>query len=458
MEGVSPTHRLAVAIEAALLAPAFAAQWTDPADETFRAFAVAALDLGDATRGDDPARAALIHDIATRRRAELLAELLGRPVTVRAIRWLGRVDWQEMERGDWETLFGIAAAAPPAAALGHVRRITPLLLRQYEWIPEAVRAVGLLDVASALAVPHARWQRIRDALEAADAGFRADLVRSAGSVASNGAFWDFYYRCDGRYSRPFDLPLAFTASALLEPIATPAALDAEATRMQNCLATRASRVHSGNRVYFRLREGGVDAELVRQGGRWVPGDILGFGNAAVSAKAAGRVRAELQRLAELAGPEAGVGAGVAEDAFVEMLGERVRRDAAEPEIAGLRAALQRIRGRSRSWTDGAYAIFQVAGGPYVQFMSSPDGTEYLIELASHRYLEAVHPFLTAEAVDLIERAGFVWPTAKANFIRWATVASDADVGKLADFALALLVRVFRHRTRDYVDIRTHVPA
>ena len=54
-------------------------------------------------------------------------------------------------------------------------------------------------------------------------------------------------------------------------------------------------------------------------------------------------------------------------------------------------------------------------------MSSPDGKEYLFEIGSHKYDENVNQLLTADTVDLIENAGFVWPTGKDNFLRWFNV-------------------------------------
>lgn len=56
--------------------------------------------------------------------------------------------------------------------------------------------------------------------------------------------------------------------------------------------------------------------------------------------------------------------------------------------------IETIQGKSRSWTDGAYAIFEVSRDRYVQFLSSPDGMEYLMEISSHRYVESVNNCLT----------------------------------------------------------------
>lgn len=119
--------------------------------------------------------------------------------------------------------------------------------------------------------------------------------------------------------------------------------------------------------------------------------------------------------------------------------------------------LQSIQAKSRSWSNGAYAIFELKRGGYVQLMSSPDGNEYLLEINSHKYDENVNDLLSADAVDLIEKSGFVWPTQKSNFLRWFNVSSPEDIQAIAEVALAILARVFRHRKGDRVMIKTHIP-
>ena len=76
-------------------------------------------------------------------------------------------------------------------------------------------------------------------------------------------FWDFYYRCEGKYYQPFNIPPSLNNSELLEPIASPHEMVSEALRMRNCLANRISRVQSGNRIFFKTRDGTpVNTELV----------------------------------------------------------------------------------------------------------------------------------------------------------------------------------------------------
>ena len=120
--------------------------------------------------------------------------------------------------------------------------------------------------------------------------------------------------------------------------------------------------------------------------------------------------------------------------------------------------LQLIRGKSRSWSNGAYAIFGLDRGGFVQFMSSPDGgQEYLFEIISHKYNGTVNEFLTANAVTLIERAGFVWPIGRNNFLRWFNAVSEDDITAMAELSLVVLSRVFGYRFPSPIKITTHVP-
>jgi hypothetical protein len=112
-----------------------------------------------------------------------------------------------------------------------------------------------------------------------------------------GEFWDLYFRCEGKYWQPFRFPATLPQSNLLEPILSPLDMDAEGLLMKNCLSTRASRVLSGDRIYFRMRDKTpVDAELIKGPQGWVPGHILGRENAPVADDMAKQVRNELSRM------------------------------------------------------------------------------------------------------------------------------------------------------------------
>ena len=243
-------------------------------------------------------------------------------------------------------------------------------------------------------------------------------------------------------------------------IASPLAMEAEALHMRNCLANRVSRVLSGSRIYFRLRTGtdsSVDAELKRENRGWVPGDILGPENAVVPDQTVTHVRTELQRLADLIGDTVMPPNVQAEEAYVDSLREQARRSFSAEEIATISHPLQSIQGKSRSWTKGAFVIFQLANGRFVQFMNSPDGAEYICEISSHKFSDEVDVFLSDHVVDLIDQAGFVWPQGRDNFMRWFGVACKADIVALAELALGILAGAFGHLPKQRVMITTHVP-
>jgi len=434
----------------------FAAQWGDALDASFRPFAIAVIELSDTKRVSESTRKAIYRDLCLRRRAEVLADILRKPVAPRVVSALGRTAWQEFARSDWELFFTIALGEGEDSALGHVLRITRTLVRQFTWIPEELRLAGLLNLASSLEVPPERWGQLRRFLQRADPGRRGDLLRAAGILETKGDFWDFYFHCEGQYSRPFTIAKALCESELLEPIGSPQAMEAEGRRMENCLGNRVSRVRGGKRVYFKPRDRtSVNAELVRRRDRWVAGDILGPRNSTVSPETVQRVGTELRRLAALITDES---LNFNEDdAYVEQLREVARKSFSAKDIARLTAPLHQIRAKSRSLTEGAYAIFELQSGPYVQLMSSCDGEEYLFEIRSHKYDKDQHTVLTTDVVDLIEKAGFVWPNGTANYLRWFDVSSPEDIEMLAEVALVMLARIFQHRKGRSLKIETRIP-
>jgi hypothetical protein len=118
----------------------------------------------------------------------------------------------------------------------------------------------------------------------------------------------------------------------------------------------------------------------------------------------------------------------------------------------------RVRGRSRAWTVSAYAIFTAENGGSVQFMSDVDGDEYLGEIISHKYRPDLGDLLDAAPVDAIEGTDFLWPQTTANFLRWLSISNPNDCQDLAELTLALLARVYRHRTGQRVKVTVRLPA
>lgn len=455
--GVPSDHRLAPLIARALGHVEFSDRWSDSSDRSFRPLAVWALELRHAVELGESALTALIETLCFRKRSQVLEDLVGARRASRLLAWLPRVEWTQFTLEDWGALSAIADADPTHSLLGHVERITPILIHQHRRIPEEFRLPAVFEVASRLSVSAERWDRLRHFLAQASADGRAALVRAAGEIDSIGAFWDLYFRAEGRFQQPFDIPDVFMCGALLEPLATPSAMQAEAVRMGNCLANRASTVRNGSRVYFRPRDGAlINADLVRRGSTWLVGSILGARNEPVDEAVGARIRAELEWMAQQVPAANDVAMGNL-IAYIDEARQSARQNFSAGDIGQIVESLMRIHGRSRSWQDGAYAIVETKTGQFVQFMSSPDGTELLFEISSHKYNLSVQKRLTADVVDMIERSGFVWPDGKVNFLRWFNVASSEDLHVVAELALAVLARVFGHTPEKRLEITVHLP-
>lgn len=292
----------------------------------------------------------------------------------------------------------------------------------------------------------------------ADVGQRAEYIRAAGAIQSTGDFWDLYFHCEGKFLKPFSIPGVLSKSEFVEPLSSPQAMESEALRMRNCLANRISRVQAGSRIFFRLRDGSpVNAELVRRGQKWFPGAVLGQLNSRIEKKLKQQIKNELRRLAKMTINTPHSIEAEKEDAFVA----KMRRDARDlfpaEYIAELTTPLQSIQAKTRSWDEGAYTIFNIKRGGYVQFMSSPDGKEYLIEISSHKYDEKINDLLTSNVVEMIEKAGFVWPSGQSNFLRWFNISSPDDIRAMAEITLAILARMFRFRKMGSLKVITNIP-
>lgn len=439
--------------------PLFAVQWTSESDESFRPYVAAVLELRKAQGLSPAVRQSLFHELCTRKRTDILAESAGRPIAASVIKALSRTTWWDFVRDDWRLLFSILAGEERGSPLGHVRQITPVLVRQWVSVPEGLRIPAILNVLGTLVVPPWRWDQLRRFLERASARVRADHLAIASTIATRGDFWDFYARCRGEYWRSFDLPPVLFTSRLIEPITSALDMQAEGLRMRNCLGNRVSRVLDGSHIYFRLRgDTEVDLELLREGDAMIPGAVLGVGNTSVSAKLAEELVPELRRLGEAISPVQHSERETQREAYLLGLRQRAREASSAEDVGEFAKALSSIRGRSRSWGNGAYAIFEPDRGGFVQFMSSPDGNEYLCEIQSHKYNRELDQTLDADFTDLVERAGFVWPIGKDNFLRWFNVSREGEIVALAEITLAILESAFGHRAGESVNVKIHVPA
>jgi hypothetical protein len=455
--GVLPDHPLASLIMEGLGDPVFAASWQDEADITFRPYAAAILELRHAVQMSADARHALIQELRQKKRVTLLSEVLGTQIPERVLQWSGHAAWEEFLVGDWNQFFSIALAEERHSAIAGVRAINRTLLKQFLLIPKPLRRKGLLNIVSRLEIPAHRWESLAINFAKVDSGMRPALLRKAATMEYRGEFWDLYFRCEGKYWQPFRFPATLPPSDLLEPISSPLDMDAEGLLMKNCLSTHTSRVLSGDRIYFIMRDKTpVDTELIREPSGWIPGHILGPENAPVAEDIATQVRNELSRMGHAI--TNGATDSMQADGYLEMLRRQAREIFSKEDVDAITQHLASIKGKSRSWTNGAYVIFAIPRGGFVQYMCSPDAQEYLCEIQSYKYEIRGGEYLDADAVDLIEKAGFVWPTHKVNFLRWFKATSSADIQGIAEFTLAALHSLFHCPSVDELEVKSHIPA
>jgi len=455
--GVLPNHQMASLIVEGLGNATFAASWKDEADTTFRPYVAAIVELRKAVQMSTDARHALIQELCQKKRVTLLSEVLDKRIPERVLQWSGHTAWEEFSQGDWDQFFSIALAEERHSAIAGVRPITRTLLKQFQLIPEPLRRKGLLNIMSQLEIPAHRWEYLAANFAKVDSGTRPGLLRSAATMEYRGEFWDLYFRCEGKYCQPFRFPATLPKSDLLEPILTPLDMDAEGLLMKNCLSTRTSRVLSGDRIYFRMRDKTpVDAELIKGPHGWVPGHILGRENAPVADDMTTQVRNELSRMGHAITD--GVTDSMQTDGYLEMLRRQALEMFRKEDVDVITQHLASIHGKSRSWTRGAYVIFAAPHGGFIQYMCSPDAQEYLCEVQSYKYEIKAGEYLDADAVELIENAGFVWPTHKVNFLRWFKSTSSADIQGIAEFTLAALNRLFHCQSVDKLNVKSHIPS
>ena len=265
-------------------------------------------------------------------------------------------------------------------------------------------------------------------------------------------------RVEGRASLPFGIPASFKSSHLLEALETPNRMIEEGRRMNNCLGRLISRAVAVNRVFFRSRTGEmITAAMQLQQGRWVPGKIEGPSNAPLDPNLESIILAELTRLAEMERDRAPDDSADPSMPTLRQLANTGRSQFSIDELAECRKAIASIIGRSLSDTNGAFTIFELEHGPYVQFLANPDGTEVFMEISSHQYAEVVSEHLTAAVVDLLDCAGFIWPIGQQNFRRWLSATDPESITLMAELSLGILKTFFGHQSGHALAIKTHIP-
>lgn len=359
---------------------------------------------------------------------------------------------------DWRCLAQASLRARTRRALGHLTRITPRLVRQLADLPPALSRPRVLNVLNRLRLSPGRWSMLRAALADAGPQRRAMLNCLAGKINSPGDFWDYWREAVEDSARAFTLPAGAFVSVLLEPLPDPAALRAEGRRMANCLASLASHIRAGRAIYFRPRNLAlVTAELLAYGAAWRVGHILGPGNINLGPEEAEPIHIELQRLADHLNQCAPPVADELDSTSIREIRAWARAHYSEATIARVAQPLCDIRGRSLEAQRGAFAIFAMETGVYVQLLAGRGDMGFLCEVSSHKYVPFMHTRLSEPVVALLEQARFIWPTGEQNFHRRFLAASDQDIVALAELALAMLGRMGGLRPGATLTRKGHIP-
>ena len=455
MARLEPGLPLRAAIAAARRMPAFAARWDDASDPCFRPFAAASICL---YRPQDSQVPAFCDALTTANRARFLTQLSGLPVTPGFVRQLVKTRWKSFSRKDWCSLFAAAADPKLRRMLGHLHRVNRSLIQQLKHLPTEFWLPRLLEILNDVRISPDRWCQVVNAIDSASPIERADFRVTARRIDRRGALWDaIMLAIEGR-TRPLPVPAAAFGSAILAPLRTADDLAGEGVRMRNCLAQLVGQVTIGSQLLFRgIGDTPVTAGLDWTPAGWQPGDSKGLGNQVLDPDIGFAVRQELQVLADRLNAGGSSSAHEQIDRFVDVCAGRAETEFAAAQIDMLSAALLEIRGKSIGPGNGAYVIFSLPNGGYIQFMDVGPGTGLLVEIGSHKFNPDIDRFLTEPAVTLIEQAGFLWPRGQANFQRRFPFADNQSHRTVAAFALHCLARVYRYRPGLPADAQVHIP-
>jgi len=438
--------------------PRFRAFW-DEGDAATRAYVIACVALADLANRSADERASVFDELTTEPRATMIARLGSGRVHVESLKTLERCDALDFRRNDWNTLFLLLDDPKTRRTLGHVKVVTPTLVRQVAAVPVGLRLPALLEVLADNAVDTDQWERLATALEDAGPTRRATLVRSARLVRTASDFWDLFHRClDAAQTETMGKRGAIALGPRFIPLAGADAMHEEAQRMENCLGRLVDRSAYGQSLYFAwLGPPRATVELAAVAGRWVLGEVGGHANEPLDPRVEAVIRTAV---GEALGANAIVDrrevAGRVRGSAFEHCIAVGRREFSDNDRAALADALFSIRGRSLGPKRNAYVVVDADNHLYFQALADPGGN-YFVEISSHRYIPEVSRFLTSSAVRMLEESGFEWPRGEANFKRMWRVDLRSDCVDLADFALGALWEMFGVRTFAQLKLKVTIP-
>ena len=467
LPGIRRGHPMAGFVAEAIGDEWFAAQWNDKNDSTFRPFAIMLLQAADVTKMYYDDRAEFYKNIATIKRKKFAKAVLKLDDDVNIIPIVSRVRWKSFTKSDWEALIEACRNPDIRLALGAVKKINTILIRQVSLVPTQLLLPRILDILARLAVPDAAWQRLATELHKLDGHRLLSFTQNAHKIDTVGGFWDVFFSCVQSEFLPFPIPRAAFASGVVAPLTSVEELVGEGLRMKSCIGRLSDRAWSGCRIFFKNRTSSdglaaqassqMNAELIFRDKKWKTGRILGPDNISLSPEIEAIFKTELDALAKTLNAEKKSAPSIHTEDF--CLDLALSADAVYDRFTldSVIRALKQIRGKSLSPTMGAYVIFDFRKYGYVQFLSDPEGNEFLGEIASHKYQARVNKFLTHSAVDFIEKAGFVWPRGLENFHRHFNSRSKEDIKIMAAVTLSALAAIFHYRPGQDIDINIHIP-
>jgi hypothetical protein len=160
-------------------------------DPLFKPYAAAVLALATTPQMSPAERRRVYTQMATERRTKLLGRLSGTQVRPGMLRLLAKVEYQKFQEADWRTLLGACNDEEIRRELRQLEWISPVLVRQLEYVPESVRCAAILAILNSLAVSEAHWRQFAASMKDAPPGVSRSIAKSARKVCTVGSFWDF---------------------------------------------------------------------------------------------------------------------------------------------------------------------------------------------------------------------------------------------------------------------------
>jgi hypothetical protein len=341
-------------------------------------------------------------------------------------------------------------------ALAPLDQITRRLVPQLERVPEPFRTLGVFSVLNHLELSRIFWRRLENRLTLIPPDLRGSIEARLRRAHSRGAFFDAASAAweYGRENVPFDVQTIDEIDARLMMLDSPTAINREARRMKNCLASYRFLPQDGQ-IAYAAWWGAEPAtiELIWRARKWRLGNVRGWKNKTISARTQSEIERAVNAWVTATGrPRKSKSKQLQ---FVLRQAKQAARNYPAVLYNQLRSELEIIRGKSVG-RDFAYCVFEYGHG-YIQYASDPWGNVYICEIGSHRYVPEMEDRLNEKVFYFLQAAGFEWPKGRANFARRFVISEARDLDALAKFSLAVLTETMCLSPADRPTIKTRIP-